>query len=121
VLVAVTHDLVGNPALSPIPVVVLKATIYQRGQKNQRADEIDDFHGVLLSSVMPDWDTGAAFPRGAIADDRHICQKHPVSLPPSDHCVDPLGQETRCDVSVTQFAGPLQVDPRDINGLFQQL
>jgi hypothetical protein len=62
VLVAVTHDLVGNPALSPVPVVVLKAPLYQRAQKDQRTDEKDDFHGSLLSSVLPDWDAAAAFP-----------------------------------------------------------
>jgi hypothetical protein len=43
----ITHDLVCNLALAPVPVVVIQAAVNKRRKKNKRTDEIDNFHGVL--------------------------------------------------------------------------
>jgi hypothetical protein len=71
------------------------------------------------SSVFADRDDLAS--RLPVLDDRHVCQKHPIAPASSDHGINLVRQETRCDVSVAQLAASLQEDPGDGDGLFQQL
>jgi hypothetical protein len=45
--VPITHDLVCDFAPALVPVVAVQGAINKCRKKNKRADEIDDFHGVL--------------------------------------------------------------------------
>jgi hypothetical protein len=45
VLVPVADDLVNFPGLTPIPVMPMHRAVDQRREKDERSDEVDNFHG----------------------------------------------------------------------------
>ena len=45
--VPVPDYLVRNPALGPVPVMVVEGAVNQGREKDEGADEVDDFHGDL--------------------------------------------------------------------------
>jgi hypothetical protein len=58
VLVPVADDLVSLPGLTPIPVMPMHRGVNQRRKKDERSDEVDNFHGCSPLSLNSARKTG---------------------------------------------------------------